>query len=94
MNGLRKVSVRQLQHNLSDFLELAKSTPLLITKYGKQEVLLVNPDQVKITKTARRTSKDILSSPFIGMNKNKRSWKGKSSAEIAEQLRKRAWYGQ
>ena len=96
MSDVEKVSVRELQHKLSNYLELAKVKPLLVTKHGKDEVILVNPKQYKIvkTKTKKKTVKDILASPFIGMYKNKREWKGKSSVEIANELRKKAWYGQ
>jgi len=96
MSDVEKVSVRELQHKLSNYLELAKVKPLLVTKHGKDEVILVNPKQYKIvkTKTKKKTVKDIMVSPFIGMYKNKREWKGKSSVEIANELRKKAWYGQ
>lgn len=95
-NSTRKVSVRELQHNLSSFLELVKSKPLTVTRYGKEEVVLVNPRQYKITrkKTKKGLKKDIMSSAFIGMNREKKSWKGKTSSQIAGELRKRAWYGQ
>ena len=74
MSDVEKVSVRELQHKLSNYLELAKVKPLLVTKHGKDEVILVNPKQYKIvkTKTKKKTVKDIMVSPFIGMYKNKR----------------------
>ena len=95
MNVLRKISVRQLQHNLSDYLELAKIGPLTITKYGKEEVVMVNPKKFKITKMVsdKKPKEDIMASTFIGMYKNKKEWRGKSSIDIAENLKNRAWYG-
>ena len=95
MKNIEKISVRDLQHKLSSYLEVAKIKPLLVTKHGKDEVVLVNPKQYKIvkTKTKKKTTKDIMASPFIGMYKNKREWKGKPSVEIAEELRKKVGYG-
>jgi hypothetical protein len=44
-------------------------------------------------KVKKKTMMNIMSSPFIGMNKNKKGWKGKSSVKIAQELREKAWYG-
>lgn len=95
MQNLRNVSVRELQHNLSDYLKLAKTTPLLITKYGRKEIVLINPETYRITKkkAMKKPSRDIMDSLFIGLNKNKKAWRGKTSGQIAQKLRKKAWYG-
>ncbi|SRR3989304_6968824 len=95
MKVIEKVSIRNLQHKLSDYIELAKVKPLLVTKHGSDVVILVNPNQYKIVKSKvkKKTSKDIMVSPFIEMFKNKKEWKGKSPIKIAEELRKKAWYG-
>jgi hypothetical protein len=95
MNVLRKVSVRELQHNLASYLELAKISPISITKHGKDEVVMINPKKFKITKAVsdKKPKKDIRSLGFFGMYKNRKGWKGKSAVEIAEDLRYRATYG-
>lgn len=96
MNNLRKVSVRELQHNLASYLELAKVTPISVTKHGKDEVIMINPKKFKITKAVsdKKSKKDIRSYGFFGMYKNRKDWRGKSTVEIAKALRKRAWYGE
>lgn len=95
MVNIRKVSTRELQHNLSNYLEIAKNKPILITKYGKEEAILVNPKQYKIAKLKSKKKKiqDIMSSPFIGIHRNKKDWQNKSSVQIASELRTKAWYG-
>ena len=95
MKIIEKVSIRELQHNFSNYLEIAKIKPLLVTKHGRDEIVLVNPNQYKIVKnkTIKKTSEDIMASPFIGVHKNKKEWKGKTSVEIANELRRQAWYG-
>lgn len=90
------VSVRDLQHNLSDYLKLVKDIPLEITKYGEKAAILVNPETYTITakkQTGGQTAKDIMQSPFIGMHKDKKAWQGKTSVEITDELRTKAWYG-
>lgn len=95
MNNLRKVSVRRLQHNLSDYLDLAKTVPLLITKYGEEEAILLNPKSFKISENNRssKSVENIMLLPFIGFHKNRKSWKTKTSAQIGAELRQDAWYG-
>ena len=96
MKVIEKVSVRELQHKLSNYLDLAKIKPLLVTKYGGGEIVLINPKRYKIVKSKinKKTIKDLLLSPFIGMHKHRQDWKNKSSVEIANELRKKAWYGE
>lgn len=92
----KTASVRDVQHNLSSYLDLAKNTPVIITKYGKETAVLVNPEKYEIKKKGTYKSmsaEDIMNDGFIGMYKNKKDWKGKSTAEIVKDLRKRAWYG-
>ena len=95
MSEIKKVSVRELQHNLADYLEIAKVQPLLITKYGREEILLINSDQYKISKTKVKKKKvgNIMTSQFIGMHRDKVDWRSKTAAEIVRELRKEAWYG-
>ena len=94
MNELRKISVRELQHNLSDYLELAKATPLSVTKYGERQILLVNPEKYNLVEKEKLTEqkKSLLDMAFIGMHKNK--FRSKSSAELAKDLRAKAWQGE
>ena len=56
---------------------------------------MINPKQYKIAKikSKRKKSQNIMLSPFIGVNKNKKEWKIKSAIDIANDLRKNAWYG-
>lgn len=95
MTELTKVSVRELQHKLAEYLEIAKVKPLLVTKHGKDSVILANPKNYKIVKTNEKKNnlENIMSHPFIGMHKNRKDWKNKSTAKIAEELRYKAWYG-
>ena len=91
------VSIQELQHNLSVYLELAKSKPLAVTQLGKEEIWLVNPVRFRITKRKNRANVkrgNPRQSAFIGYYKNRPDWQGKSHAEIAHDLRKTAWYGQ
>jgi len=91
----KKVSTREFQHNLSDYLEIAKNMPVLITRYGKEEAVLINPKHYKIAKLkSKKTNlQNIMSSPFIGLHKNKKDWQKKSSVQIANELKIKAWYG-
>lgn len=93
--NIRKVSIRELQHNLSDYLEIAKNKPILVTRYGKEEAVLVNPKHYKIAKIKpeNKNMQDIMSSPFIGFHRNKKNWKNKSSVQLTNKLRTKAWYG-
>ena len=95
MDNYRKVSVRELAHNLSEFLELAKSIPIIVTKYGSEKVVMIDPSKFEITKKKNgiKTKKDLSSFKFIGMHKDRKDWKGKKSSDIANKLRSSAWYG-
>lgn len=37
---------------------------------------------------------DMLQSDFVGMHKGRKDWKNKSSQQLANDLRKKAWYGE
>jgi len=68
---------------------------VIITKYGKETAVLVNPEKYEIKKkgTYKSTSaEDIINDEFIGMYENRKDWEGKSTTEIVKDLRKRAWY--
>lgn len=93
MTSIKQVSVRELQHNLADYLELAQEIPLSITKYGKDKVLIINPDDYDLEPKKNNLKKvDLLDSPFIGMKS--KEYKNKSSIKIAEELRNKAWQGE
>lgn len=91
----KTASVRELQHNLSSLMEMAKTTPVIITKHGREEILLLNPENFKLTPIKREKIKnaDIMDSKFIGFHKGNKNYQNKSSAEIATNLRKQAFYG-
>ncbi len=95
MKIIDKVSVRELQHKLTNYLEIAKIKPLLVTKHGRDEVVMLNPKQYKLVKNKAKKNNlvNIMSSPFIGMYKERKAWKNKSSVKIAQELREKAWYG-
>ena len=95
MTNTRKVSTRELQHNLSNYLEIARHKPIIITKYGREKAIMVNPDEFKIIKlkSKKKKAKNIMSSPFIGFYKNRKDWQNKSSVEIGNEIRVKAWYG-
>jgi len=95
MTGIKKVPVRELQHHLSDYLEIAKVQPLLITRYGREEIILINSDQYNISKikVKKKNVGNLMTSQFIGMHSNKKQWRSKTSVEIANELRREAWYG-
>ena len=42
------INMRQFQHSLADYIDLAQSNPLTITKYGKIKAMLINPNQFKL----------------------------------------------
>jgi PHD/YefM family antitoxin component YafN of YafNO toxin-antitoxin module len=95
MQKIKKVSVRELQHNLADYLKLAASLPLLVTKHNQGQVVMINPDMYTIAKRKSDTqpNQDLMSSPFIGLHKSRKDWNDQTSAKIATRLRKKAWYG-
>lgn len=95
-DDIRRVSTRDLAHNLADFLEIAKTMPLFITKHGREEVVMINPNQYKFEKkrSEKKRSSNIMFSPFIGFNKNNKEWENKTSIQIANNLRKSAWNGE
>jgi len=90
---IQKVPVRDFQHNLSSYLQLARSKPLIVTKYGKDEVIVMNPKQA-VNQGSNTQSIDMQAiEDFIGMHKNRKDWQGKTTQEIADELRHNAWYG-
>ena len=91
----KQINVRTLQHNLSLYMTMAKAGPILITKGGKEEIMLINPKDFNVSKKSPKKNNvdDLAGHKFIGMHKNKLEWKNKPSFEIARELRERAWYG-
>lgn len=96
MKKTKHVSLRDFHHNLSMYLGMSKINPIYITKNGKEQVVIIDPDTYEYKK--RRVKKSSLDkrdaiSDFIGMYKNRKDWEGKSSSTIAAKLRKDSWYG-
>ena len=94
MENHKEISVRDLQHNLSMYLEMAKLYPISITKNGKNKAILIDPYFYEYKKKRRQTKSknNLMEAEFIGMYENRKGWKNKSAFEISEELRK-AWYG-
>lgn len=95
MTTTKHISVRQLQHNLADYLALAHTTPLSITKHGQPKVIMLNPQDFDIIKKkqSKNNPKNLIQLPFVGMHKHKKSWENKKSQEIAQTQKHNAWYG-
>lgn len=89
---IKKVTVRNLQHNLAMYLELAKTTPLVVTKHRKDTILMVNPVSYYYAKKTSKIYK-AKGSKFIGMHKDRKDWQGLSNNEVVDRLRSDAWYG-
>ena len=87
-----KVSSREFQHNFSKYISLSKTNPIVVTWHGRNEVMLIDPIKFDVSIKLKKT-KDIMNSKFIGMYKNDKNLKGKTTAKIADNLRKVAWYG-
>ncbi len=89
----KKVNIRELQHNLANYLELAKTTPLIITKHGKEEVMIFNPVKYDVKEKVSPTAK-LKDSNFIGMYKDRKEWQGIPDHTIATKLRSDSWDGE
>ncbi|MBD3366383.1 hypothetical protein GF360_03550 [candidate division WWE3 bacterium] len=92
----KTASVREVQHNLAKYLDIAQNSPITITKYGKEAALLVNPQKYEIRQKRGKRNiniEAIMNSEFIGMYENREDWQDKTTPEIAEKLRRDAWYG-
>lgn len=91
---IRQVSARSFQHNISSFLNYAVEKPVLLTRRGSKNLILLNPETYLINKK-RHTKKNkwqkMLKTGFIGMYENRSDREGKSSVEIAKKLREEAW---
>lgn len=96
MRKLKKVSVRDLQHNLAAYLDMASQSPIEVTKNGTPKAVILDLENFTYKKRSLKTkpkTKNILNSKFIGMHKERPDWKEKSNSEATEELRKKAWYG-
>ena len=93
LNIKKETNMRDFQHKLSFYIELAKTFPITVTKHGKAVATLVNLDTHTFKKKSTQKTEDLTKSEFVGMHKNKKGWKNKSTAKIASELRNSAWYG-
>ncbi len=92
-----KVNIRELQHNFAMYLEKAKDVPITVTKYGRDIAVIANPQKYEMKekkKSKAELIKAIEESGVFGMHKDREDWKGRSSTEIARELRRKAWYGE
>ena len=90
-NKIKKVTVRDLQHNLATYLEMAKAGPIVVTKHGKEAVLMINPVKYHYTEKANKPY-NVKGTKFIGMYKDRKDWEGLSNSEVANNLRNDSWY--
>ena len=86
----KKVSSREFQHNISKYITLSKVTPILLTKHGESEAMIVNPKHYT-KQNNTNTKNNIMNSDFIGMHSVE--YKNKPSTQISKNLREKAWYG-
>ena len=91
MSPQEQVSIRTLLHNFSECLDKSKSYPLEITKRGNVEAILINPSAFQERQPTPVSIGTLLALPFIGCKKGEKS--ERTNAELASQLREKAWYG-
>ncbi|KKU31180.1 MAG: hypothetical protein UX44_C0007G0004 [candidate division WWE3 bacterium GW2011_GWA1_46_21] len=89
---IKKVAMRDLQHNLTMYVEMAKVAPVVVTKHGKEAVLMINPVKYHYMEKKNKPyrTKD---AKFIGMYKDRKDWEGLSNSDVANKLRGASWYG-
>jgi len=86
------VGVRDLARNLSYYLDNADGEPFVIQKHGEIKAFLYGPfgaAKKPVTKTKQKLS----DSPFFTQFSEAKSGKEKSSLEISQKLRDKAWNG-
>ena len=91
-SNIKKITVRNLQHNLATYLEMAKATPIIVTKHRKDAILMVNPIKYDYLEQKTRGYR-VKDTDFIGMYKDRKDWKRLSNSEVANKLRDDSWYG-
>ncbi|HLB51401.1 MAG TPA: hypothetical protein VJL30_00610 [Patescibacteria group bacterium] len=89
---IKKVTVRALQHNLAAYLEMAKADPIVVTKHGNDEVLMINPVKYHYTEKTNKPYR-VKDTKFVGMYKDREDWKGLSNSDVTNKLRNDSWYG-
>ena len=90
----KKIGVRDFQHNLSRHINSVKHRPLVVTKHGEDVLLVSDPATSHLKREPKKKKLLTEDLKFFGMYKNRKDWKGKSSAQIARELRRVAWYGE
>ena len=50
--------------------------------------------RIRISKIEAIDKKDLLDLEFVGLHKDRKGWKNKSNKQVADALRKKAWYGE
>jgi prevent-host-death family protein len=81
--------MRDFTHNTSYYVDMAQTQPVMITKHGVEVAALVPPSVVK--KTPKPKTKSLADLAFFKDFVEPEEWKGQSSADIADELRRRAW---
>jgi prevent-host-death family protein len=89
----KHVSIRDVSHNLAHYVEYAKTQPVVINKYKEPQAVLVSPEyleslQKQATKPKKKMRLEDL--PFFTEFVKPEDWKGKTSLQIAQELRERA----
>lgn len=87
----KKVGIRDFQHNFASHYAVAKKRPLVITKYGKDQLVVADPDIYELKERKKPNNTITRDLEFFGMHKNRKDWKGKSTAQILAKLRRAAW---
>lgn len=90
----KRIGIRDFQHNFSKHFMTAKVTPIVVTRFGEDQLIVANSESYEFIKKGNPKSKLTPDLKFFGLYKDRKGWKGKSSARIARDLRKAAWYGE
>ena len=90
----KRIGVREFQHNFSKYITAVKHRPVVVTKFGRDQLIVAASDVYELKKKPDSQKKLTSDLEFFGMYKNRRGWKDKPAARIARDLRRAAWYGQ
>ncbi len=87
----KRIGVRDFQHNFSKYVTVAKHRPVVVTKFGKDQLIVAATDAYELKRKPSPQKKLTSDLEFFGMYKNRKDWKGKSSTQILRELRREAW---
>jgi len=80
------VSVRDFSRNLAYYVEIVQKQNVVLTKNGIPIALITKPNN-------KKQKIPLTELEFFTKFKEPESWKGKSSAQVADELREKAWKG-